>query len=114
MNTPMRAFWHGLAQFISAFWQSASRQGFAIMLLLFVNIGLVYWISGMTELQKSDALAHKQEVAELRNECRRELERMRVEIDTLRREMQKCIEARARLESQNLFLQKQLKRLKLE
>lgn len=114
MNTPMKAFWDGLAEFISDFWRAASRQGFAIMLLLFANIALVYWIRGMTKAQEADALAHKHEIAELRNECRRELEGMRVEIDTLSAEMQKCIEARARLEAQNLFFQRQLKRLKLD
>jgi hypothetical protein len=112
MSNPMQAFWDGLAKFIDSFWQSASRQGFAIMLLLFTNIVLAYWVSAINDTRKEEWLSHKAEIAELRNECRSELNYLRSVIDTLREEMQSCAEARARLEAQNIILKRNLFKVK--
>lgn len=108
----MNAFLNGLAEFISKFWQSASKQSFPLMLLLVINLFLINWLDKMDKEQKEQSIVHKQEVAELRNECRRDLEHLREVVDTLRHQMQKCIEARARLEAQNLILSRRSQNLK--
>lgn len=108
----MKAFWEGLADFITSFWQSAKNQGFAIMLLLALVIGLAGWVERLNLEIKSVNARSAEEVARLRDECRREVIALQVQIDSVRFDLQRCIEARARLEAQNQFFKIELKKIK--
>lgn len=108
----MKAFWEGLADFINSFWQAAKGQGFSIMLLLAATIGLAGWIERLNFEIKSINAKHSEELMHIRNECRIELMLLQRQIDSLRADLQRCIEARARLEAQNQFFKIELKRIK--
>lgn len=41
-NTVMQAFWKGVADLITAFFEKARRQGFSIMLLVIMSGGLIW------------------------------------------------------------------------
>lgn len=108
----MKAFWEGLADFVSSFWNAAKSQGFSVMLLLLAVVGLSLWIERLNVEINDNNKRHKEELAHLRNECRIELMFLHRQIDSLRLDLQRCIEARARVEAQNQYLKAELKKIK--
>lgn len=108
----MKEFWAGFAGFIKSFWIHAARQGFSIMLLIVTNCGFILWIDNLNTDRRKDKLEHRAEIAELRNEYRHEIARLRVVIDSLRTGLEDCNAARIRVEGQNAALMALLKEKK--
>lgn len=100
----MKEFWNGFAAFIKTFWANAAKQGFSIMLLIITNVGFIFWINNLSNDRQADKLEHKAEIADLRNEYRLEISRLRVVIDSLRTGLDNCHEALIRAESEKAAL----------
>lgn len=105
----MKEFWAGFSGFIRSFWTHAARQGFSIMLLIVTNVGLILWIDNIGRDRRRDKMEHMAEIADLRNEYRQEIARLRVAVDSLRTGLEDCNEARIRVEGQNAVLMALLK-----
>lgn len=103
-NDIKTAFLEGFKVFIGKFWQRASDQAFLIIVLLLIVAGLVFWVNRLQEENRALRLEYKQEIADLRNEYRRNDERLNTRIDTLLKSADDCNEARIRAESQNAVL----------
>jgi len=110
----MKAFYEGLADFVRAFWSAASKQGFAVMLLLLLCVALGYWVVQLNEKVDRLTLHHKEELAHLRNECRRDLAAMNQTIDSLQLAVIKCIQEKAELKANQRIILKRLKKLTYE
>lgn len=105
-----KIFLNGAGTFISRFWEKASRLSFASMLLI-VGVGISIYIIKAQEAQRlEDKQAFKKELADLRNECRRENAVLNSRIDTLLQGLNDCTQARIRAESQNAVLLQLLNR----
>ena len=103
----MKALVIAASELITAFARSAAKQGFSIMLLIITNVGFILWVDAITTAQHRERLEHRAEIAELRNEYRADIARLRTVVDSLRIGLDDCNEARIRVEGQNAALMKQ-------
>jgi nitrate/TMAO reductase-like tetraheme cytochrome c subunit len=106
----MKAFFEGFADFMRSFWRSAAAHGLTVMLLMVVNVGLVVWIDRIITSNTQYKLDCQRQMADIRNEYRGDINRMDAKMDTIRRGLDDCNEARIRVESQNAVLLRLLKK----
>ena len=106
----MNEFWKGMSDFFRSFWHNAAKQGFSIMLLIITNVGFVWWINNLNSDRKVEKSECKAEIAELRNEYRGDISRLRTVIDSLRLGLDDCNAARIRAEAQNAALMEIMKK----
>lgn len=104
------AFWKGVASFWRSFWRKAATQGMLVMMLIATNIGLVLWVDNRNSEIRHQRMEFKAEIAELRNEYRKDLAVLRSVVDSLKTGLDDCNTARIKAEAQNAAYLEMIKR----
>lgn len=100
----MKAFFEGFAEFMRTFWKRAANQAFVVMVLIVIAGFLAIWIHNLEKDRQAEHLEYKADMSIMRNEYRSEIIELNLRIDTLRKGLDDCNEARIRVEAQNAAL----------